>query len=602
MALLELTDVHLAFGGPDLLAGVDLRLEPGERVCLTGRNGSGKTTLLRVVAGLQGPDRGQRRLERGARVGYLPQDVPSGLSGTVRAHITASACGPAPEASWQVDLDTDRLLQSLGLDGAADLATLSAGQTRQVLLAGALVSRPDLLILDEPTNHLDLPRIAWLEQHLERWPGTLLFVTHDRAFLRRFARRIVELDRGRLLDWTCDYDTWQRRKEEVLAAESARDREFDRTLAAEEDWLRQGIRARRTRNEGRVRRLQDLRRQRAERRQHEGEVRLQINAAERSGKLVAAVRGLRIESGGRVLVSGLDLTLMRGDRLGLFGPNGAGKTSLLKVLLGELAPTAGTVELGTNLQPAYFDQLRATLDPERSVRWNVAEGLETLTLDGRPRHVISYLGDFLFSPERAGQPVRALSGGERNRLLLARLFTRPANVLVLDEPTNDLDLETLELLENQLAEFPGTVLVVSHDRQFLDNVVSSTLVFDGRGEVKEFVGGYSDWQRQTGGWEVPAARPGAEARRAPSRPAPSSTPAPRKLRWQEARELEALPGRIEELEQEQSVLTARLADPSLYRSGGDQVAAAQARMQALTSELAAAYTRWQELDELANPG
>jgi ATP-binding cassette subfamily F protein uup len=595
LALLELRAIRLAYGGPELLAGVDLRLEPGERVCLCGRNGSGKTSLLSVAAGLQSPDAGERLLARGVRIGLLPQDVPAGLTGPVREVV---AGGDAP-ADWQTELDVDRVLAVLQLDGRADASALSAGQLRRVLLARALLGRPELLLLDEPTNHLDLPSITWLEDLLERWSGAMLFVTHDRAFLRRFARRIVELDRGRLIDWTCDYDTWLRRKEALQSAETARRREFDKRLAAEESWLRQGIKARRTRNEGRVRQLAEMRRQRAARRNPEGEVRLQVQAAERSGKLVAAVRGLRLERGGRELVRDLDLTVLRGDRLGIVGPNGAGKTSLLDVLMGRLTPTAGTVALGTNLQAAYFDQLRTTLRADRSVRWNVAEGLETLTLAGRPRHVISYLGDFLFTPERAELPVRSLSGGERNRLLLARLFVRPANVFVLDEPTNDLDLETLELLENLLVELPGTVLVVSHDRQFLDNVVTSLLVLDGRGQARESVGGYLEWERQGAGWREPQPPrqppPAPRTRRDVSAPQPPA----RRLRWQEARELEALPGRIEALEREQAALHGQLADPALYRGGKDQVTALSARLTAVAAELASAYARWEELEGLA---
>ncbi len=595
MALLELRELHLAFGGPDLLDGVDLRLEAGERVCLIGRNGSGKTSLLEVAAGLKAADSGQRVLSRGARVALLPQDVPADLAGPVRQVV---AEGADNEADWQSELEIDRVLAEMELDGDADAAALSAGQKRRVLLARALVRRPDLLLLDEPTNHLDIPSIAWLENYLSRWQGTLFFVTHDRAFLRRFARRIVELDRGRLVDWTCDYDTWLARKEDLLAEEEVRHREFDKRLAEEEAWIRRGTRARRTRNEGRVRRLESMRQDRADRRRRDGEVRLQANEAVRSGRLVAEARGLCLTRGGRELFRDLDLTVLRGDRIGIIGPNGAGKTSLLKVLLGELAPDAGTLRTGSNLQAAYFDQLRATLDADRSVRWNVAEGQEKILLDGRPRHVISYLEDFLFSPERAAQPVRSLSGGERNRLLLARLFTQPANVLVLDEPTNDLDLETLELLENQLSEFAGTVLLVSHDRQFLDDVVTSTISFDSSGGVRESVGGYADWERQTGGWHTPEPARTKVERTTPAVPV-AAEPAIRKLKWKEQRELELLPARIEALELEQSQLHASLADPDLYRDGGDEVTTLRDRLEAVAAELEAVYTRWAELEELA---
>jgi len=595
MALLEFRDLSLALGGPLLLDRVSLRLEAGERACLIGRNGVGKSTLLKLVAGEHQPDAGDLLLARGTRVAMLPQEVPRDLDGSVRDAVAAVA----DEAdSWQVDLEVERVLTEVALDGEVEAATLSAGQTRRLLLARALVRRPDLLLLDEPTNHLDIPSIIWLEDLLSRWPGTLLFVTHDRGFLRRFARRIIEVDRGRLVDWTCDFDTWVQRKEALLAVEEDQRREFDRRLAEEEAWIRRGIKARRTRNEGRVRRLEDMRRVRAERRQREGAVRLQANEAERSGKLVAEGRGLTLSRGGKILFGDLDLTVMRGDRIGVIGPNGAGKTSLLQVLLGELPADAGELRLGTNLQVAYFDQLRRTLDPERSVRWNVAEGQEKVLVGGQPRHVVSYLADFLFSPERINQPVRSLSGGERNRLLLARLFTRPANVLVLDEPTNDLDLETLELLENLVAEFDGTVLVVSHDRAFLDNVVTSTLVFDGQGGVREFVGGYDDWVRQGGGWAHAERSPKARAE-GPRAEAVATPSAGRKLKWKEERELESLPARIEELEAEQTRLHAAMADPELYRADGAIVSQYRDRLEELTAELAAVYARWEELEDIA---
>jgi len=606
MALLELRDVHLACGGPELLAGVDLRLEPGERVGLIGRNGAGKTTLLELIAGLRAPDAGECYLARGTRVALLPQDVPAGLAGTVSAVVAGGAAGGE---AWEAELAVERLLARMELVAGAEVASLSAGQKRRVLLARALVGQPDLLLLDEPTNHLDIPSIAWLEDLLAGWPGALLLVTHDRALLQRLARRVVEIDRGQLVDWTCDYQTWVQRKEALLDAEEQQTRQLDRKLAEEEAWLRQGIKARRTRNEGRVRRLQAMRRERQERRLRDGEVRLQANVAERSGKLVARARGLRIARGGRELVRDLDLTVLRGDRVGIIGPNGAGKTTLLRTLLGDLPPAGGEVELGTGVQVAVFDQLRETLDPDRSVRWNVAEGQEKIPLAGGPRHVISYLGDFLFSPHRCDQPVRSLSGGERNRLLLARLFTRPANVLILDEPTNDLDLETLELLADQLAEFPGTVLMVSHDRRFLDDVVTSTLVLDGRGEAREYVGGYADWLRQSGGWSevLPGGAEAADQKdgrgdRGGRDRADRQASAPRnrrRLTWREQRELESLPARIEALEARQAELHAQLADPALYRERGDAVAQLQQDLDTVAGELEAAYVRWTELEDVA---
>lgn len=597
MALLEFRDLSLAFGGAPLLDGVNLRLEPGERACVIGRNGAGKSTLLKVAAGLHAPDRGERYLAKGARAALLPQDVPRDLSGTVRQAVAA---GAATSDDWQVDLEVDRVLAEVELDGDAAADELSAGQTRRLLLARALVGRPDLLLLDEPTNHLDIPSILWLEDLLRRWQGTLLFVTHDRDFTRRFAQRIIEVDRGNLLDWTCDFDTWVERKDALLQAEEERHREFDKQLAQEEAWIRRGIKARRTRNEGRVRRLEAMRQERAQRRYRAGEVKLQGNEAERTGKIVAEARGLSLSRGGKTLFQDLDLAVMRGDRIGVIGPNGAGKTSLLQVLLGELAADSGTVRQGTNLQVAYFDQLRRTLDPDRSVRWNVAEGQDKVLVGGHPRHVMSYLADFLFSSERANQPVRSLSGGERNRLLLARLFTRPANVFVLDEPTNDLDLETLDLLENLLAEFEGTVLTVSHDRAFLDHVVTSTLAFDGQGNVQEFVGGYADWVRQSGGW----VRPDQPRRKEPARkPASaSSSPPVRKLKWKEERELETLPARIEELETRQAELHEQLADPELYKGDGAEVARIKLALEELEAELGQVYTRWEELEDIAGSG
>ncbi len=612
MALLELRDVHLACGGPELLAGVDLRLEAGERVSLIGRNGTGKTSLLELIAGQRPADAGERVVARGARIALLPQDVPAGLAGPVADVVAAGA--PAQEA-WQAELAVERLLARMQLDPAAETARLSAGQKRRVLLARALVGQPDLLLLDEPTNHLDIPSIAWLEGLLDRWQGALLLVTHDRALLRRLTRRIVELDRGQLVDWTCDFDTWLARKEALLATEQQQRREFDRKLAQEEAWLRQGIKARRTRNEGRVRRLQAMRQERAARRGREGEVRLEASAAPRSGRLVIRTRDLQVARGGRTLCRDLDLTVLRGDRVGIIGPNGAGKTTLLRTLLGDLPPSGGQVELGEGVAVAVFDQLRETLDPERSVRWNVAEGQEKVTVGGNPRHVISYLQDFLFSPARCDQPVRSLSGGERNRLLLARLLTRPANLLMLDEPTNDLDLETLELLADLLSEFAGTVLLVSHDRRFLDDVVTSTLVLDGQGGAAEYVGGYADWQRQSGGWDAIVAaeagprgadvRTGASGEQADARGGAATDPGVaaasphRRLKWREQRELEALPGQIEELESRQAAIHAELADPGLYRDRASAVAGLQAELAAVTEQLDAAYQRWAELEDIA---
>ncbi|MEO8226416.1 MAG: ATP-binding cassette domain-containing protein, partial [Gemmatimonadota bacterium] len=479
------------------------------------------------------------------------------------------------------------------LDPDAEFASLSGGRKRQVLLARALVSQPDLLLLDEPTNHMDVDAIAWLEEFLLDQPITLLFVTHDRAFLRRIATRIVELDRGRMVDWACDYDTFLERKQAVLDAESKQWSEFDRKLAQEEVWIRQGIQARRTRNEGRVRALEAMRQERSARRQRTGTARLQLQSGERSGRLVIDAEDVNFSYGERPIIADFSTTIMRGDKVGIIGPNGSGKTTLLRLLLGELAPDSGIITLGTRLEVAYFDQLREQLDEDRNVQDNVADGADHVTVNGNRRHVLGYLQDFLFSAERARTPVRVLSGGERNRLLLARLFTRSFNLLVMDEPTNDLDAETLELLEGLLVEFTGTLLLVSHDRAFLDDVVTSTLVLEGEGLVGEYVGGYEDWRRQAAARQAREAKP---ARADTSRPRATAASARRKLSYRDRQELELLPSRIEALENEQKSLHASLADPALYRDGSS-VVSARSRLAAVERELAEAFVRWESLSE-----
>jgi len=590
MALIDLKRVSLALGGPLLLDGVQLQVERGERICLLGRNGAGKTSLLRLLQGALSPDAGEIARAPGLRVGLLPQELPEPLTGSVRETVAAgfAAAGLPPAGHEQAHL-VEQALTRGGLDGNADLATLSTGGKRRALLARALVVTPDLLLLDEPTNHLDIDAIAWLEGELRRFTGALFFVTHDRAFLRALAGRILELDRGRLRSWACDYASYLERREAILAAEQAQNAEFDRKLAAEEVWLRQGIRARRTRNEGRVRALERLRAERLARRERTGGAQLGLQDAERSGRLVFRARGVDFAWGERMILRGFSTVITRGDKVGILGPNGSGKTTLLRLILGELAPDAGTVELGAGLQVAYFDQQRNQLDEERSVQDNVTEGGDMLTVGGRSVHVTSYLQQFLFTPEQLRSPLSRLSGGERNRLLLARLLARPANVLVLDEPTNDLDLETVELLEEQLVAWPGTLLLVSHDREFLDNVTTSTLVLEGEGAVAETVGGYSDWARTRR-----AAPARAKAAESPTRPRVRPAPA-RRLSWQEQRELEALPGRIETLDAEQGDLHARLADPAYYQRAGARVAQDRARLEALEAELAALYLRWESL-------
>jgi ATP-binding cassette subfamily F protein uup len=597
MALVELSGVHLSLGGPPVLDGVDLRVEAGERICLLGRNGEGKTTLLRLLAGAVQPDRGEVRRPRRLRLGVLPQEVPTDLAGSVRRVIgdhLAVLSETAGGEAWRVDHLVDQALSRAGLDGDAAFATLSAGNKRRVLLARALAGSPDLLLLDEPTNHLDIDAITWLEDELRRFEGTLFFVTHDRVFLRGLAGRILELDRGSVRDWACDYDTFLRRREEHLRTEQARWAEFDRKLAQEEVWIRQGVRERRTRNEGRVRSLKRMREERQARRVQAGDAAMRVQEGERSGRLVVRTRGLTFAWDGQPMVAGLDTMIMRGDKVGILGPNGSGKTTLLRLLLGELQPSAGTVDLGTNLQIAYFDQQRFQLDETKTVQENVCEDGDTIAFDGRRIHVITYLQNFLFAPDRARSPITHLSGGERNRLLLARLFTRPANLLVLDEPTNDLDLETLELLEELLGEFNGTVLLVSHDREFLDNVTTSTLALEGAGRVVETVGGYAEWERVSRAGREPAAPKQKKDKPRPRAAADGS----RRLTYREQQELAALPARIEAMETEQAALHGALADPRLYREDPDRVAGLKQRLAEVDDELPALYARWEELEAL----
>jgi ATP-binding cassette subfamily F protein uup len=621
MPLITLRDLSVRFRGPPLLDGVSCHVEAGERIGLLGRNGAGKTTLMRVIAGLVAPDAGAVSRAPQTTAALLPQDVPRDLVGTIREVVAgglpgapASAADAADhETAWRRDHAVAQILSRMELDAAAAFTALSSGMKRRVLLARALVAAPDLLLLDEPTNHLDIDAIEWLETFLDRWRGTLMFVTHDRAFLRRMARRILEIDRGRIFDWSCDYDQFLVRKAAALAAEERHDALFDKKLAQEEVWIRTGIKARRTRNEGRVRALESMRRERAERRTRTGTTRLRIQEGQRSGMLVADLDGVSFSRESRPILRRVTTTVMRGDRIGIVGPNGAGKTTLLRVLLGDLAPTEGSVRLGTNLQVAFFDQLRDSLDDEATVADNVSDGSETVRIDGTPRHVIGYLQDFLFSPERARLPVKFLSGGERQRVLLARHFAKPANVIVLDEPTNDLDAETLELLEERLMDFGGTVLVVSHDRAFLDNVVTSLLVFeptdappDGRGAtapaftVREYVGGSTDWLRQR-----PAARAAPRAEPSGREPvaAPAERPAPprrAKLSFKEQQELAALPAVIESLEQEIARQHEAMQAPDYYRQPGDVLARENARLADAERRLADAYARW-ELLESAGP-
>jgi ATP-binding cassette subfamily F protein uup len=600
MALVSLLDVSLSFGGAPLLDRVNLQIDRGERVCLVGRNGAGKSTLMKVISGELRPDDGQVfRSPPDAVLATLRQEVPAGLGGTVRAVIEGEGGSFEEHNDWERHDRVERLMERMGLPPEAEFSSLSAGQKRRVMLAQGLVAEPQLLLLDEPTNHLDLESIRWLEEFLLEWGGALVFVTHDRAFLRRLATRIVEVDRGRLIGWSCDYDTFLVRKQAVLEAEEVERAQFDKKLAQEEVWIRRGVKAQRSRAQNRINALKVMRAERAARRDRTGVAKLAAQEADRSGFKVITAEGAGFRWGDRWIVRDLDARIERGDKIGIVGPNGAGKTTLLRLLLGELTPAAGKVEQGTRLEIVYFDQLRAQLDETMRVQDAVADGNTTVTINGRTRHVISYLEDFLFEPARARTPIRALSGGERNRLLLARLFTKPANVLVLDEPTNDLDAETLELLEDLLVEFGGTVLLVSHDRAFLNEVATSLLVFEGDGAVSEYIGGYDDWQRERAAREQAVAKAAAVSRGA-SAVAPTGAGAPerkaRKLSNKERTELAALPARIEVLEAEQTTLNTRLADPTFFRTAGAEVSRATARLAEIEAELAKAYARWTELE------
>jgi len=642
MALVTLRGVSVGFGGPALLEGIDLQIEPAERVCLVGRNGAGKSTLMKLICGDLAADDGEIWRRQGLRIARLTQEVPRELSGPVfdvvatglgeqgtllsEYHRISQRLGDGEgpdllaelervqhelEASggWQLRQRVETVLSRLALDPDRDFSELSGGIKRRVLLARVLVVEPDLLLLDEPTNHLDIQAINWLEEFLLGFGGALLFVTHDRMLLRKLATRIIELDRGRLTSWPGDYELYLRRKQAALGAEAAQDALFDKKLAAEEAWVRQGIKARRTRNEGRVRALLDMREQRRARRAVTGKVRMRLHEGDLSGRLVAEAHGVSHSYDGRPLIRGFSTTILRGDKVGIIGPNGSGKTTLLRLLLGELTPQHGKVRLGTKLEVAYFDQLRGQLNEEQSVRDNVGGGSDKVTINGKTRHVISYLQDFLFSPARARTPVKALSGGERNRLLLARLFTRPANVLVLDEPTNDLDVETLELLEELLLDYSGTLLLVSHDRAFINNVVTSTLVFEGEGRVNEYVGGYDDWLRQRqAAPSVSSGRPAFEqragARKIAKRESDGSTSEsgvrakPARLGYKQQRELEALPQHIEVLESELEALHQAMSESAFYQQPGEAIAAVRTKSEILERELGEAYRRWEALEAL----
>jgi ATP-binding cassette subfamily F protein uup len=633
MPLITLDHINMAFGHVPLLDDASLLVDAGERVAVIGRNGTGKSTLLQILSGELVPDAGAIWRAPNLGVARLVQDaaltsdksvfdvVAEGLGdlGDLVAAYHHAAIAVADHGSrealtalgrlqhdleerdgWSIEQRVELVLTRLGLPADAIVTTLSGGWRRRVLLARALVAEPALLLLDEPTNHLDVEAIEWLEHHLAGYPGAIVLVTHDRAFLQHLATRIVELDRGRLTSWPGDYKTFIEKKEAWLANEALADAKFDRKMAQEEVWLRRGVKARRTRDEGRVKALMRMREERAARRALPGSVRLAVDVAERTGKLVFEARRVCKSYGGVPVVREFSARIVRGDRIGLIGPNGAGKTTLLRMLVGDLTPDTGEIRTGANVQIAYFDQQREQLDPERTVMDTVADGNDTATIGGETRHVLGYLEDFLFPPERARSPVKALSGGERNRLLLARLLTRPANVLVLDEPTNDLDIETLELVEAQLVDFPGTLLIVSHDRTFLDNVVTSTFAFEGDGRVVEYVGGYEDWLRQRPARSTGSTGSAGSAGSSGSAPLNVPNPSGRtKLSFKERREFEALPDVIAALEAEDARLQAALADPDLYKAGAATINATLSRVEALRDELRTAYARWDELDSRA---
>ena len=606
MRLITFHEVGFTWRKPPILEDVNLAIDTGERIGLLGRNGTGKSTLLKLIAGEIQPDHGTVRTAPKLRISRLIQEVPDDVGGTISDVISggwATAHDPSDEEAihnqqWQLDAALDRTLTRMQLDPARPFASLSAGLKRRTLLGRAIISQPDLLLLDEPTNHLDIESILWLEDFLKGYSGAYIFVTHDRAFLRALATRILEIDRGRLLDWECDYTTFLKRKADVLAAEEKQAALFDKKLAQEEVWIRKGIEARRTRNEGRVRALEAMRRQRVERRQKIGDVKMQAATLERSGELVAELTDVSFAYEARPIIKKFSTLISRGDKIGIVGPNGAGKSTLIKLLLGQLQPTAGKIRLGTRLETLYFDQLREQIDGEKTVADNVSDGGDQVVLQGKPRHIYGYLQDFLFTPERARQPAKFLSGGERNRLLLARLFKRTSNLLVLDEPTNDLDEETLELLEEIVSSYEGTLLLVSHDREFLNNVVTSVLALDGDGNVSEYSGGYDDYARQKAIQE------------AKSTPTPSvsnhkhfastqnvtAKPVKAKLSFKEQKELEALPTKIEQAEADREALHTAMASPNFYQQEAAAITTAVAQLAKVDELLAQLYARWEELE------
>ncbi len=641
MPQISLRNLTFTYSSPVLLDGISLSIERGEKIGLVGRNGAGKSTLLKLIAGELRPDDGELELAADCVLARLTQDVPEGEDRTVfevaadgfdlpsgcvatwrqlgrrmasGEQLDAAATAAYEHAStiladaerWLAADELDSLLEEMSLPADAPFATLSAGMKRRVLLAGVMIRRPDVLLLDEPTNHMDIEAILWLQDFLKRFEGTLIFITHDRVFLQELAQRIIEVERGRMFDWTCDYRTFLQRRDAMLEAEAAQEAEFDRKLSEEEVWIRQGIKARRTRNEGRVRALKAMREKRLERRQKLGSVRIQLQQSERSGNLVAELESVSHSFGERRILNEFSTLVMRGDRVGIMGPNGIGKSTLLRILLGELQPDGGRVRLGTNLQVAYFDQLRSQLNETQTARECIADGNDFLSINGIRKHVMGYLQDFLFSPDRAHTRIGFLSGGERNRLLLAKLMSKPSNVLVLDEPTNDLDAETLDLLEDVLPQYQGTVFLVSHDRAFLNNVVTSTIVFEGDGAAREYDGGYDDWLRvfqqraQQAAAAQSATRAQAKAAVLPSPAPPSSVPRKIRLSYRDQRELDELPDRIAALEARQQELQSIMAAAGFYQSGAERITEVTTELTQVSEDLETAFARWEELESLTS--
>lgn len=627
MPLVTLQDIYLSYGQPPLIDQINLAIEPRERVCLIGRNGAGKSTLMKIVSGQVIADGGDLKRATGVKIAQLEQSVPEDAEGSVfdviaaglgaegelaaRYHQLSLQLANNPDEKimrqleqcqaqldlvngWDINQRVESIISKMALDPDVDIASLSGGYKRRVLLARALVCNPDLLLLDEPTNHLDIEAINWLEQFLLKWEGALLFISHDRRFMDNLATRFIEIDRGKIAEFNCNYATYMQRKQEMLEIEEKHDALFDKRLSQEEVWIRQGIKARRTRNEGRVRALEAMRREYADRRKRQGTAKMDIQQAEQSGKIVAEARQINFAfDDGKTVVKSFSTLIQRGDKVGLIGRNGVGKTTLLKLLLGELEPQGGKVKTGTNLNIAYFDQYRTALDETKSVQDNVSGGRDMLEISGKSRHVISYLQDFLFSPDRCRQPVSALSGGERNRLLLAKLFTRPANILVLDEPTNDLDIDTLDLLEELLIDYKGTILLVSHDRAFLNNVVTSTLAFEGNGLINQYVGGYDDWLRQRDAAATGKQKSATSEKRV--KPAKTGN-SNKKLSYMAQRELDSLPGKIERLEEEIASISQQMNQPDFYQSERSVTAAVEKELSQLQEKLNHCYQRWEELE------